>query len=67
MLVEGHIIAHVKSKDEWLARIIKIDGNDLHVRISNVNDGQWQEVWDLAHTEAGLRQNEYYIVGKCND
>lgn len=67
MLTEGHIIAHSKSEEEWLARIIKIEGNDLHVRISNIRDGQWEETWNLAYTEAGLNDKTYYIVGKCHD
>ena len=68
MLVIGHLIAHTNHElNGWIARVMKIEGNDLHVRISSDTSGQWEEVWNLAHTNAGLQQGEYYILGKCHD
>lgn len=68
MIGPGHIIAHTDSTtNNWLARVLSVNGNDLAVEISSDTSGVWYEMWNYQHTLAGLRHGEYYIVGKKGD
>lgn len=63
----GHLIAHVNNENEWIAKVLGIEGNDLRVRVTSDHGGNWEETWNLASINAGLNEGEYYIVGKVND
>lgn len=64
----GHLIGHTDHQiNGWIARVVEINDNDMKVVISSDQGGQWEETWNLEHTQAGLRNGEYYILGKCND
>ena len=65
-LSPNHLIAHVDADEQWIAKVLDVEGNDLKVRISSDTGGVWFETWNLAHTEAGLNQKIYYIIGKCH-
>ena len=68
MISVNTLIAQIESEENtWIARVIEINGNDLKVKISSDTGARWFETWNLAHTETGLNNKTYYIVGKCHD
>jgi len=68
VLVIGHLISKTDvPNNDWIARILDINGNDLAVRVSCDAGEQYEERWDKSETEAGLSNKEFYIIGKCHD
>lgn len=63
----GHLIAHTNNENEWLAKVLEVNGSDLRVSISSDYGDKWEETWNLADTQAGINNGEYYIVGKVQE
>lgn len=58
----GMILKHTSPDCNWTAEFTRIDGNDLFAILRSDTSGSWQETWNLAHTESGMRSGEYIEV-----
>lgn len=66
-LLINHLIAHANLENNCIAKVLEISGNDLKVQITNGTNRSWVETWNLSHTQAELKEGEYYIMGLCHD
>jgi len=63
MIAVGVTLKHT-SPNNWTAEIISIneEENSIRMILRSETGGTWEEYWNLAHTESGLRSGEYKQV-----